>query len=140
MTTASLSSTSTYPTQRSSSSPPAPASVYPPSRKCTSYHCSVTGRSRSRGSTPSTCGLRGATKSIASPTTIHCSSLFVSRTSTACSTNSRTPPRSTPTARPSPLYRHAATATDFFARSWNGSGKIPFTLDGMKACQVQRME
>jgi len=59
MTAASLSSTSAYATQPASSSLPAPASSHPPSRKRTPSHSSVTGRSRSRGSTPSTCGLRG---------------------------------------------------------------------------------
>ena len=69
-------------TQPTTSSLPAPASVHPPSRRPTSSHSSVTGHMRSRGSTPSTCGHKAATRSVASPTTIRCSSLFVSRTST----------------------------------------------------------
>jgi len=49
------------------------------------------------GLTPSTYGLRAATRSVASPTTIHCSSLFVSRTSTPgrrFSNRSTSPPHS----------------------------------------------
>jgi len=52
---------------------------------------------RKRGSTPSTYGPKAATRSVASPTTIRCSSLFVRRTSTVgrrFSSRSTSPPQS----------------------------------------------
>ena len=61
----------------------ASAGVSPPSIEEASYsHSSVTGRSHSRGSTPSTYGLRAATKLGGIQMTIRCSLLFVSKMST----------------------------------------------------------
>jgi len=69
----------------------------PRSRRRTSSRSSVTGRSRSRGSTPSTYGHRAATKSVATPRTIRCSWPSASKMSTTgkrFSTRSTFPPHS----------------------------------------------